>query len=324
MNECPFCTAKNLDDDKICQYCGSKLNSKTEQKFGKSLIKLIKYLFTSKGRICLSEFWVIQLIFIFLLLISGILSLAIEVLTNNESNVNMFFVIFFTDLFFVILILWIISNPFVLIRRFHDLGVSGWTLIGLFIPILNVYLLIKIYLFRGVEIDNDYGPPSSFCFTEISIFKKINPKVINFLLSVILVSLIFTWISVLFMFLNSILSLYGLTESFSDESNSDVFMSLISLLLFSSLLYFYLKKIRKRFNSSLLLGVSIIFIAIAFPVLFYFRDILYHFSIIFLSILLVVFGFFIIHRKDLFDPSSTIKHENDISVQIQKTNSKTK
>ncbi|OPZ78483.1 MAG: hypothetical protein BWY78_00559 [Alphaproteobacteria bacterium ADurb.Bin438] len=44
------------------------------------------------------------------------------------------------------------------IRRFHDLGQSGWMSITIFIPVVNIFILTYLLLFEGELKDNEYGP----------------------------------------------------------------------------------------------------------------------------------------------------------------------
>ncbi len=47
------------------------------------------------------------------------------------------------------------------VRRFHDLGMSGWYLLGMLVPFYNIYLSL-ILLFKSGEVsENIYGPGSS-------------------------------------------------------------------------------------------------------------------------------------------------------------------
>jgi uncharacterized membrane protein YhaH (DUF805 family) len=46
-----------------------------------------------------------------------------------------------------------------LIRRLHDLNLSGWMLLLLLAPLLNLLLLLVLLLRRGTPGTNHYGPP---------------------------------------------------------------------------------------------------------------------------------------------------------------------
>ena len=44
------------------------------------------------------------------------------------------------------------------VRRFHDVGLNGWFLIGLIIPILNLLFFAMLYFFKSDAGANKYGP----------------------------------------------------------------------------------------------------------------------------------------------------------------------
>ncbi len=44
------------------------------------------------------------------------------------------------------------------IRRSHDLGKSGWYLLWMLVPFANLYVLIKLWCFRGTAGPNRFGP----------------------------------------------------------------------------------------------------------------------------------------------------------------------
>jgi uncharacterized membrane protein YhaH (DUF805 family) len=43
------------------------------------------------------------------------------------------------------------------VKRFHDLGSSGWMVFWLFVPIVNIWFIIKLAFFKGEMKDNRYG-----------------------------------------------------------------------------------------------------------------------------------------------------------------------
>lgn len=44
------------------------------------------------------------------------------------------------------------------VKRLHDLGRSGWWILGFVIPLYNIWLAIKLYFFRGTPGPNAFGP----------------------------------------------------------------------------------------------------------------------------------------------------------------------
>lgn len=52
-------------------------------------------------------------------------------------------------------------------RRLHDIGKSGWWVLGLFVPLLNLLVLFYIYFSKGDEGTNQYGlPPAPYTKVE--------------------------------------------------------------------------------------------------------------------------------------------------------------
>ena len=45
------------------------------------------------------------------------------------------------------------------VRRFHDIGVSGWYLLTLFVPVVNLVALFVLLCFKSEPGMNRYGPP---------------------------------------------------------------------------------------------------------------------------------------------------------------------
>lgn len=52
----------------------------------------------------------------------------------------------------------IIPNLAVQVRRLHDVGKSGWTILFVLIPIVGPILLLVYYCTEGDRGDNEYGP----------------------------------------------------------------------------------------------------------------------------------------------------------------------
>lgn len=45
------------------------------------------------------------------------------------------------------------------IRRLHDISWSGWWMVAMYIPIVNLVLAVPMLFFRGTAGSNQYGPP---------------------------------------------------------------------------------------------------------------------------------------------------------------------
>ena len=57
-----------------------------------------------------------------------------------------------------VLILGIVSDTAVTVRRLHDLGRSGSDFWVLLIPIYNIFLGLTLLFKKGIEFENEYGP----------------------------------------------------------------------------------------------------------------------------------------------------------------------
>jgi uncharacterized membrane protein YhaH (DUF805 family) len=57
----------------------------------------------------------------------------------------------------VVLLFIIITEIAVTVRRFHDLGMSGWYLLAMLVPIYNVYLGLVLLFKGGNPSENIYG-----------------------------------------------------------------------------------------------------------------------------------------------------------------------
>ena len=47
-------------------------------------------------------------------------------------------------------------------RRLHDIGHSGWWVLFLFVPFVNIALWVYLGFFRGNPESNKYGPPGGW------------------------------------------------------------------------------------------------------------------------------------------------------------------
>lgn len=103
-----------------------------------------KSLFSFKGRSRRTAYWCTNIILNLLMAPAN--------LAGDELSTGM--------AIYVLIILiphsWILLANYV--KRFHDLGRSGWLAIGMIIPIVNILLVIYLAFFKGQEYDNEYGP----------------------------------------------------------------------------------------------------------------------------------------------------------------------
>ncbi|MDG1707744.1 MAG: DUF805 domain-containing protein [Emcibacteraceae bacterium] len=97
---------------------------------------------TFKGRACRSEFWWWWLF----TMIVGILIAG----TAAASRDSTFLMIFYVAIF--------IPNLAVTVRRHHDGNRSGWFILLCLIPIIGPLILFFLYVSKGTEGPNNYGP----------------------------------------------------------------------------------------------------------------------------------------------------------------------
>ncbi len=57
-----------------------------------------------------------------------------------------------------VIVVGIVMETAVLVRRFHDLGMSGWHLLGTVVPLYNIYLALILLFRKGEDQANTYGP----------------------------------------------------------------------------------------------------------------------------------------------------------------------
>lgn len=99
--------------------------------------------------------------FAFLLLLnvaSSMISLALTSLLAEASQATLQYVDLALGSLFLICLL--ILQAIAAIRRLHDIGLSGATVMVLFVPVLNLLLLLGLALVRGNPDANRFGPPA--------------------------------------------------------------------------------------------------------------------------------------------------------------------
>jgi len=62
------------------------------------------------------------------------------------------------------------------IRRFHDMGRSGFHFFGIFLPLYNLYLFLLLFLQEGQRTTNKYGPPTRLVFKRKLRKPRIKPE----------------------------------------------------------------------------------------------------------------------------------------------------
>lgn len=56
-------------------------------------------------------------------------------------------------------VLWWVYHSLCVVRRLHDLGMSGWWLVGYFVPFVNFIISLKLLFERGEKEKNRFGEP---------------------------------------------------------------------------------------------------------------------------------------------------------------------
>ena len=104
-------------------------------------------LFSSRGRIPRSTYWIFQIVCLGL----GVLAYALDE--------NLGTVVYSSGCISSILtLLLFFPSLMVNIKRIHDRNHSGWYLLCILIPLLNIWLLVELFLLKGTAGDNQYGP----------------------------------------------------------------------------------------------------------------------------------------------------------------------
>lgn len=108
-----------------------------------SLLDKIKADFTTQGRLNRKRFWVRSLI-------SGAVSIVADAFLASRSEAV-------AGIGIVLYIALCVYNILVEIRRCHDLDKSGWYLLWLIVPLVNIYVGIRILFIAGTEGPNRFG-----------------------------------------------------------------------------------------------------------------------------------------------------------------------
>ena len=115
----------------------------------------ISKLFSFKGRIPRSSYWIKNINISILYLIFGIF-LRVFIGDNSDKMKGPFPVIIFSLVIFSFICAYISLATDV--KRCHDRGRSGWFLLLGMVPLLNIWLFIELGFLRGGVGDNHYGP----------------------------------------------------------------------------------------------------------------------------------------------------------------------
>lgn len=89
----------------------------------------------------------------FLSLVLGIIQLILELATAAIEALELLFAV----MILVLCIFGFVASIMMLARRLHDLDKSGWWMLLLFVPLVNILFYIYILFFKGTEGPNQYG-----------------------------------------------------------------------------------------------------------------------------------------------------------------------
>jgi uncharacterized membrane protein YhaH (DUF805 family) len=108
---------------------------------------LTEFLFSASGRVSRSQFWLKWILpyTIVTLVLSWVLQMILEP-TTSLMILGIY----------LIVALW--PSITIYIKRSHDRGRSGWFILLLFVPILNIWALVEFLFLRGTLGSNGYGP----------------------------------------------------------------------------------------------------------------------------------------------------------------------
>ena len=149
---CGHCEASANEVDKNCRQCGSVLPAGSDETIGsgKSMF-WVKWLIGFDGRINRSGL-IVRVVVLWVWI------LAPTAMMESGSD----FLAFIGLLTFLSAL--VLGFPMYicgLVRRFHDRGKSGWSLLLLLIPFLNLLFAIELYFLPGNPTSNEFGESPS-------------------------------------------------------------------------------------------------------------------------------------------------------------------
>ena len=106
------------------------------------------------GRANRKEFWMFVLFAILTTIVAAIIDVATG-LFNEEVGLGL--------ISGILQLFYFLPGLSLYVRRLHDLGRSGWWVLLLFVPLVNIAMLIYIGFFKGTEGPNDYGDAAPAC-----------------------------------------------------------------------------------------------------------------------------------------------------------------
>ena len=106
------------------------------------------------GRASRKEFWMFVLFYVLTLIAAAIVDM-LTGLFNEALGLGVFSGF--------LLLFYVLPSLALYVRRFHDLGHSGWWVLLLFVPLVGIVVFIYVGFFKGTEGPNDYGDAAPAC-----------------------------------------------------------------------------------------------------------------------------------------------------------------
>lgn len=105
-------------------------------------------LFSAKGRIPRSTYWYFNLSMLGLTLIAIFVDRLCSTYVKNTG---------YGIISGILTLVWVITGICVYVKRFHDRGRSGWFILLLLVPIVNIWPVIELAFLKGRSGPNKYG-----------------------------------------------------------------------------------------------------------------------------------------------------------------------
>jgi len=146
---CPYCKEEIQDGATKCKHCGSLIIKSGGGGTAQS-ISIKQLLFSFHGRITRSTYWLkfslpYFIIYLLVSFLDGIMFGSFE----SGANAGLLSGIF------VLIALW--PSLAVAVKRAHDRNRSGWFILLMFIPLVNIWPLIELGFLKGTDSENKYG-----------------------------------------------------------------------------------------------------------------------------------------------------------------------
>ncbi|NQU17903.1 MAG: DUF805 domain-containing protein [Candidatus Saganbacteria bacterium] len=111
----------------------------------------VEGLFSWKGRINRSVLWLVFFIIISAVVVILVSFIILFVLFDIDGGIFLPMVAIFLHI--PVMIIWILA----IIKRFHDINMSGAWFVGLFVPLLGLLLFLLLFLLKGTGGSNRFG-----------------------------------------------------------------------------------------------------------------------------------------------------------------------